>query len=138
MINYYSFFEFDTKKRAKYSTKTKNKIVKLKQQGVSIRQISKKLDIPFGSIHYILRMNGEVNIFTSRPSNKYMTRSEAMYYYDITNSQFDYYRGRYKDRTVKKGNVVYIERDVFEEHILDKQGYKNRYLKESKNENIYS
>ena len=127
MSSYYGFFEFDTKKRDKYSKKTIDKIIKLKQSGLSIRNIAKKLDIPFGSLHYILRMNGEVNIFTSRPSNKYINRSEAMYMYDMTNSQFDYYRGRYKDRTVLAGNVVWIDRDLFEDHILDKVGYKNRW-----------
>lgn len=127
MSSYYGFFEFDTKKRAKYSKKTIDKIIKLKQSGISIRNIAKKLDMPYGSLHYILRMNGEVNIFTSRPSNKYINRSEAMYMYDLTNSQFDYYRGRYKDRTVLASNVVWIERDLFEDHILYKVGYKNRY-----------
>ena len=72
-------------------------------------------------------MNGEVNIFTSRPSNKYINRSEAMYMYDMTNSQFDYYRGRYTDRTVLTGNIVWIERELLEDHILDKVGYKNRW-----------
>ena len=127
MSSYYGSFEFDTKKRAKYSKKTIDKIIKLKQSGLSIRNIDKKLDIPFGSLHYILRMNGEVNIFTSRPSNKYINRSEAMYMYDMTNSQFDYYRGRYTDRTVLTGNIVWIERELLEDHILDKVGYKNRW-----------
>ena len=127
MSSYNGFFEFDTKKRAKYSKKTIDKIIKLKQSGLSIRNIAKKLDIPFGSLHYILRMNGEVNIITTRPSNKYINRSEAMYMYDMTNSQFDYYRGRYTDRTVLTGNIVWIERELLEDHILDKVGYKNRW-----------
>ena len=55
-----------------------------------------------------------------------------MYMYDMTNSQFDYYRGRYTDRTVLTGNIVWIERELLEDHILDKVGYKNRWKSEEK------
>lgn len=128
------YSHFDTAKRKKYTDEERQHIVKLKQEGVSVREIATQLDIPYGSIHYILREYGEVNLNTSRPSSKYLTRAEAMYIYDITNSQFDYYRNKCKDKVVKQDNIVYVERSVFEDYVVDKDGYKQRKwnVKESK------
>ena len=125
---------YDTTKRKKYDDEQRAEIVKLKQTGLSIRQIANKLDIPHGSLHYILREAGEINLDISRPSNSYITRAEAKYYYDITDSQFDYYRNKCAEEVIKKGNVVYINREVFEDYVIDHKGYKDRKwnMKESK------
>lgn len=119
--------DYDTTRMQKYKKDIQDKIVSLKRNGLSQRKIAKELNIPSGSIHYILRGRGEINIINTRPNINYLTRSEARYLYDLTDSQFDYYRGRYSDMFKKVGNVVYAHRDIFECHIIDKLGYKRRY-----------
>lgn len=117
---------YDTTKRKKYDDEQRVEIINLKRSGMSIRSIANKLGIPHGSIHYILREYGEINLDISRPGNNYITRAEAKYYYDITDSTFDYYRGKCADKVIKKGNIIYIDRDVFEDYVIDHKGYKGR------------
>lgn len=123
------YVSYDTTKRKKYSDKKRAEIARLKQLGLSVRQIGVELGIPAGSIHYILR---EFNItFPSaiKPSKEYLTRAEAKYLYDITDSQFDYARTNHKKYTVKFNNVVFLHQDYIFEYIEDKKGYKDRYGK---------
>ena len=65
----------------------------------------------------------------TKPSSYYLTREEAKYLYDITDSQFDYARTRYKEYTVKFNNVVFLHQDYIFDYIEDKKGYKDRYGK---------
>lgn len=126
------YVSYDTTKRKKYSDKQRAEIARLKQLGLSVRQIASELAIPAGSIHHILR---EFNItFPStikpiKPSREYLTRAEAKYLYNITDSQFDYARTNHKKYTVKFNNVVFLHQDYIFEHIEDKKGYKDRYGK---------
>ena len=50
------YSHFDTAKRKKYTDEERQHIVKLKQGRASVREIATQLDIPYGSIHYILRV----------------------------------------------------------------------------------
>lgn len=120
---------YDTTKRKKYSEKQKIEIARLSRLGLSVRQIASKLDIPSGSIHYILRQFNLVFPSATKPSNEYLTRAEAKYLYDITDAQFDYARTNHKKYTVKFNNVVFIHQDYIFKYIEDKKGYKDRYGK---------
>lgn len=117
--------DFDTQRRTKYSEETKNKIVELKKSGLSIRKIAKKLNIPFGSIHYILRNKNEIVFNSQRPSMNYINRAEARYLYDMSDSSWDYYRGRYKHMFKKVGLTVWCDRRELEKYVIDKIAYKN-------------
>ena len=111
---------YDTSKRLKHS---REDVIKLRNKGLSLRQIAKKLDIPFGSIHYILRTNG-LTYYKTEPVNKeYITRSQAKYLLDITDSQFDYYVNRYKEECKRVNNKVYIKKDFLEDRVVYKKGY---------------
>ena len=132
---YRYYVRYDTTKRKKYSDKKRAEIAGLKKLGLSIRQIASKLDIPAGSIHYILI---EFNLFfpsAIKPSREYLTRAEAKYLYDITDSQFDYARANHTEYTVKLNNVVFLHQDYIFEHIEDKKGYKDRYGKTNTSKN---
>ena len=120
---------YDTTKRKKYSEKQKIEIARLSRLGLSVRQIASELDIPSGSIHYILRQFNLVFPSATKPSNEYLTRAEAKYLYDITDAQFDYARTNHKKYTVKFNNVVFIHQDYIFKYIEDKKGYKDRYGK---------
>lgn len=120
---------YDTTKSRKYTDKQRKEIARLSKLGLSIRKIAIELDIPYGSIHYILR---EFNLFyqaATKPSSYYLTREEAKYLYDITDSQFDYARTRYKEYTVKFNNVVFLHQDYIFNYIENKKGHKDRYGK---------
>lgn len=118
---------FDTTKRSKYSDKIKERILTLREAGRSVRDIAKVLDMPYGSIHYILK--GSKILFESscRPSNEYLNRAEAREQFDTKNSQFDYARTRYKELTVKVGGTVYVHKSYFMDYVINKIGYKRRY-----------
>ena len=59
----YGFFvDFDTTKAKKYSDEKRREIAQLKRDGLSVRQIADKLNIPKGSIHYKLREQGTINL----------------------------------------------------------------------------
>lgn len=119
--------DFDTTKRKKYSDKKRREVARLKRLGLSIRKIALELSIPAGSIHYILK---EFNLFfpsAEKPNSNYLTRAEARYLYDITDSQFDYACSFYKQYIVKANNVVFLHVDYIFNYIEDKKGYKDRY-----------
>lgn len=118
---------YDTSRRKKYSDEQRKEIARLKQLGLSIRQIAKELSIPKGSIHYILKEFNLMHPEATKPSRYYLTRAEAKYLYDITDSQFDYARAFHTGYTVKFNNVVFLHQDYIFEHIEDKKGYKDRY-----------
>lgn len=120
---------YATTKRKKYSDKQRIEIARLSRLGLSTRKIALELDIPSGSIHYILRQFNLVYTTATKPSNYYLTRSEAKYLYDITDAQFDYARTNHKEYTVKFNNVVFLHQDYIFEYIEDKKGYKDRYGK---------
>ena len=61
---------FDTQKRKKYSDKKRKEIARLKVLGLSTRKIAEKLDIPHGSIHYILK---EFNLVNSEDKIQFIT-----------------------------------------------------------------
>lgn len=115
---------YDTQKRKKYSDEKRLEIVNMKRSGMSIRKIAKALDIPNGSIHYILREYGEVVLFSERPSVNHIKRAEADYLYNVKGYSFDYFRGTYPEYFVKVGNTVYADRKVFELYVVDKIGMK--------------
>lgn len=115
---------FDTQKRKLYSDDKRLEIVNMKKNGMSIRKIAKALDIPFGSIHYILREYGQVTLLNERPSVKYIKRAEADYIYDVKGYSFDYFRKTYPEYFIKVGDTVYADRKVFELHVVDKIGTK--------------
>lgn len=123
------YVSYDTTKRKKYSHKKRAKIARLKRLGLSIRQIAGKLDIPAGSIHYILREFNLIFPSATKPSREYLTRSEANYLYDVTDAQFDYARTNHRKYTVKFNNVVFLHQDYIFDYIEDKKGYKDRYGK---------
>lgn len=124
----YGFYvSYDTSKRIKYSEDTRKEIAKLKLLGLSIRQIATELSIPYGSIHYILREFNLIYPSATKPNNKYLTREEARYLFDITDSQFDYARTKHSEFTVKFNNVVFLHMDYIDNYIIDKKGYKDRY-----------
>lgn len=120
---------FNTTKRKKYSDKKRAEIARLKRLGLSVREIASELSIPSGSIHYILKEFNLIFPTATKPSNYYLTRSEAKYLYDITDAQFDYARTNYNKYTVKFNNVVFLHQDYIFEYIEDKKGYKDRYGK---------
>jgi len=117
---------YDTTKRKKYSDKQRVEIARLSRLGLSIRQIAAKLDIPSGSIHYILREFNLIYPTAVKPSSYYLTRAEARYLYDITDAQFDYARANHSKYTVKVNNVVFLHQDYIFDSIKDK---KDRYGK---------
>ena len=120
---------YDTTKRKKYSEKQKIEIARLSRLGLSVRQIARELDIPSGSIHYILRQFNLVYPVAVKPNRYYLTRAEAKYLYDITDAQFDYARTNHRKYTVKFNNVVFLHQDYIFDYIEDKKGYKDRYGK---------
>ena len=124
----YGFYVgFDTTKRRKYSDEQRKEIARLKVLGLSIRQIATELNIPHGSIHYILKEFNLMYPEAVKPSNAYLTRAEAKYLYDLTDSQFDYARTFHSEFTVKHNNVVFVHIDYIYEYIENKKGYKDRY-----------
>lgn len=124
----YGFYVgYDTQRRKKYSDEKRKEIARLKVLGLSIRQIAKELDIPHGSIHYILKEFNLMHPEAIKPNPNYLTRSEARYLYDITDSQFDYACSNYKKYIVKANNVVFLDVDYIFSYIEDKKGYKDRY-----------
>lgn len=120
---------YDSTKRRKYTDKQRKEIARLSTLGLSIRKIAIELDIPYGSIHYILREFNLIYPTATKPSSYYLTREEAKYLYDITDSQFDYARTNHKEYTVKVNNVVFIHQDYIFNYIENKKGYKDRYGK---------
>lgn len=120
---------YDTTKRKKYSDKQRVEIARLSRLGLSVRQIASELDIPSGSIHYILRQFNLVYPTAVKPNSYYLTRAEARYLYDITDAQFDYARTNHRKYTVKFNNVVFLHQDYIFDYIEDKKGYKDRYGK---------
>lgn len=124
----YGFYvDYDTTRRKKYSDEKRKEIARLYKLGMSTRQIGKELSIPSGSIHYILREFNLQYPSTEKPNRDYLTREEAKYLYDITDSQFDYARTKHPKYTVKFNNKVFLHRDYIFEYIEDKKGYKERY-----------
>ena len=123
------YVSFDTTKRKKYSDKKRAEIARLKSLGLSVRQIATELNIPAGSIHYILREFNLIFPESVKPSSYYLTRAEAKYLYDVTDAQFDYARTNHKKYTVKFNNVVFLHQDYILDYIEDKKGYKDRYGK---------
>jgi transposase-like protein len=118
---------FDTQKRKKYSDKVRLEIARLSKLGLSTRKIAAELNIPSGSIHYILREFNLIFPSATKPNSNYLTRAEAKYLYDITDSQFDYARAFHKAYTVKFNNVVFLHVDYIYNYIEDKKGYRDRY-----------
>ena len=112
----YAFFPFEPSRRLKYDDKMKMRILYLKDKGHSIRDIAKILEIPFGSIHYILRKSGLVTLNSNRPSLNYLDRKQVNYMYNVSSKTFDYLRGRYHDKFVKVGLRVYGHFSVFEDY----------------------
>lgn len=132
----YGFYVgYDTTKRKKYSLEKRQEIARLKTEGLSIRQIAKQLSIPDGSIHYILKEFNLMFPSATRPSNKYLTRNETKYLYDLTDSQFDYARTFHPEFTVKDNNVIFLHIDYIFQYIECKKGYKDRYGKSNTIEN---
>lgn len=126
----YGFYVgFDTTKRKKYNDKQRQEIAKLKVLGLSVRQIAKELDMPAGSIHYILKEFNLMFPTAVKPSLSFFTRSEVKYLYDMTDSQFDYARTFHPEFTVKFNNVVFLHIDYIYDYIEDKKGYKDRWKK---------
>lgn len=124
----YGFYVgFDTTRRRKYSDEQRKEIARLKVLGLSIRQIATELNIPHGSIHYILKEFNLMYPEAVKPSNAYLIRAEAKYLYDLTDSQFDYARTFHSEFTVKHNNVVFVHIDYIYEYIENKKGYKDRY-----------
>ena len=119
--------DYDTQKRKKWSDEQRKEIARLKRLGLSIRKIAIELDIPAGSIHYILREFNLVFPSAEKPNSNYLTRAEARYLYDITDSQFDYACSYHKKYIVKANNVVFLHVDYIFDYIEDKKGYKDRY-----------
>lgn len=107
---------FEPNRRKKYDDRTKMRILYLKDKGYSIRSIAKILEIPFGSIHYILRKSGLVSLNNDRPSLNYLDRKQVDYMYDVSSKTFDYLRGRYPDKFIKSGLRVYGHFSVFEDY----------------------
>lgn len=126
----YGFYVgFDTTKRKKYSDEKRKEIARLKVEGHSIRQIAKILNIPNGSIHYILREFNLMYPESVRPTLNHLTRSEAKYLYDMTDAQFDYARTFHTEFTSKVNNIVYLHIDYIYDYIEDNKGYKDRWKK---------
>ena len=123
---------FDTTKRKKYNDKQRQEIARLKVLGLSTRKIAEKLDIPHGSIHYILREFNLVNSEAIRPSTKYFTRSELNYMYNLTDAQFDYARTAHPEFTEVNNGVVFLHIDYVYDYVLDNKGYKDRYENRTK------
>ena len=129
MTKYGFYVGFNTTKRKKYNDEQRQEIARLKILGLSIRQIAKELKMPYGSIHYILKEFNLMFPSAVKPSHDYLTRSEAKYLYDITDSQFDYARTVHPRFTVKFNNVVFIHVDYIYDYIEDNKGYKDRWKK---------
>lgn len=125
---------YDTTKRKKYNDSIRKEVARLKKLGLSIRKIAIELDIPSGSIHYILREFNLIYPSAVKPNSNYLTRAEAKYLYDLTDAQFDYARTNHKKYTVKFNNVVFLHVDYIYEYIEDKKGYKDRYGKANTSE----
>lgn len=119
--------DYDTQKRKKYSDKKRKEVARLKMLGLSIRKIAIELNIPAGSIHYILREFNLINPYTDKPNREYLTRAEARYLYDITDSQFDYACAYHKKYIFKANGKVFLHVDYIFNYIEDKKGYKDRY-----------
>ena len=100
-----------------WSDEKRKEIARLYKLGMSTRQIGKELSIPSGSIHYILREFNLQYPSTEKPNRDYLTREEAKYLYDITDSQFDYARTKHPKYTVKFNNKVFLHRDYIFEYI---------------------
>lgn len=121
------YVAFDTTKRKKYSEEKRKEIARLKKLGLSIRAIATELDMPYGSIHYILKEFNLTFPAAVKPNNCYLTRAEAKYLYDITDSQFDYASKYHPKYIAKFNNVVFLHQDYIFEYIENKKGYKDRY-----------
>lgn len=130
MITKFGFItNYDTSKRIKYNEDIRKEIARLKKLGISIRNIAIELNIPSGSIHYILREFNLIYPMAVKPNSNYLTRAEAKYLYDLTDAQFDYARTNHKKYTIKFNNVVFLHVDYIYDYIEDKKGYKDRYGK---------
>lgn len=118
----YGFFvDFDTTKAKKYSDEKREEIAQLKRDGLSISQIAEKLNIPRGSIHYILRERGVVELGLEKVDlTKYIDRATALHNYDIRSRQFDYYIYAYKDKVLRANGKVYIEKAFLFSKTIDR------------------
>lgn len=112
--------DFDTTKAKKYSDEKRREIAQLKRDGLSVRQIADKLSIPKGSIHYILREQGVINLGLEKVDlTKYIDRATA-HNYDIRSRQFDYYIYTYKDKVLRANGKVYIEKQFLFSKTIDR------------------
>lgn len=118
----YGFFvDFDTTKAKKYSDEKRREIAQLKRDGLSVRQIADKLNIPKGSIHYILREQGAINLGLEQVDlTKYIDRATALANYGIRSRQFDYYIYAYKDKVLRANGKVYIEKQFLFSKTIDR------------------
>ena len=124
----YGFYvSYDTTRRKKYDDAKRQEIARLYKLGLSTREIGRELSIPSGSIYYIIKEFNLQYPSTDKPNSDYLTREEARYLYDITDSQFDYARSKHPKYTVKFNNKVFLHVNYIYEHIEDKKGYKDRY-----------
>jgi hypothetical protein len=116
---------FDTTKAKKYSDKTRAKVCKLKEDGLSTRQIATRLNMPPSSVYNIIRAAGLVNLGLEKVDLfKYIDRATARDSYDISWSSFDYFVGRYTDKVLRANGKVYIEREFILDRTLGKEGYR--------------
>jgi hypothetical protein len=114
--------QYDTRKRAKHD-RLHDKMIQLRENGLSVREIAKELDMPAGSIFYILKQYGLMLKSQSKPSLFYLSRSE---YRDLTNksdSSFDYYVGRYPDKVKRVNGKVYLHQDIVYDYALAHKAY---------------
>jgi len=117
---------FDTQKRRVYTDRQEEQIVSLKRDGMAIRKIAKELNIPFGSIHYILRKYGEVSLDNSKPGLSWLSRKEAFWQYDMSSKSFDYVKRAYPQYHRKVGNTVFIHIKYIADYYLGKKAHIDR------------
>lgn len=120
---------YNTKARKIYSDNHIKKMCELREKGLSLRAIAREMDMPFGSVHRIIKDNIKIE-YKIIDNNTYINRTEAKEIFEITDSQFDYVKNKYPKLYKKINNMVYIDKRYFTHVKPANYGYKSRYNKE--------
>lgn len=121
---------YNTTRRKKYTDEQIAQVLKFRGYGLSMRELSTRLDIPLSSIRNILLREKKLYTDTVTESGlKWLNRQQAKDYYGVSSKSFDYVKRAYPDLHKKINYTAYIHIDYISDYYYGKKAYERSYTK---------
>lgn len=124
--------DYDTTRRKKYTDEQIAQVLKFRRYGLSMRELSTRLNIPLSSIRNILLREKKLyNDTSTEVSYKWVNREQARLQYGLSEKSFDYVKRAYPEFHKKVNYTAYIHVNYINDYYYGKKAYKERYSYES-------